>query len=154
MLFNRTYGIVGLFSFPYYLFFELLGAPIEFLGYICLPALFFLDNFNFTYCILFFAFSVLYGIFLSVAAVIISTWPARTSETDVSGSTLLYFKDSKDLAILLLYAVLENFGYRQLTVWWRMRGTVDYFRGKHGWDKFERKGFETQDEGAYVNAAT
>jgi hypothetical protein len=86
--------------------------------------------------------------------VIVSAWPARTSETDISGSTLLYFKDPKDLAILLLYAVLENFGYRQLTVWWRIRGTIDYFRGKHGWDKFERKGFETQDEDVYVNAAS
>jgi cellulose synthase/poly-beta-1,6-N-acetylglucosamine synthase-like glycosyltransferase len=154
MLFNRAYGIVGLFSFPYYFLFELLGAPIEFLGYLCLPALFFLDNFNYTYCILFFAFSILYGVFLSVGAVIVSAWPAKTSETDVSGSSLLYFKNSKDLAILLLYAVLENFGYRQLTVWWRIRGTIDYFRGKHGWDKFERKGFETRDEGAYADAVT
>jgi cellulose synthase/poly-beta-1,6-N-acetylglucosamine synthase-like glycosyltransferase len=154
MLFNKTYGIVGLFSFPYYFFFELLGAPIEFLGYVCLPLLFLLDNFNYTYCILFFAFSVLYGIFLSVGAVIVSVWPARTSETDMSGSTLLYFKDSRDLAILLLYAVLENFGYRQLTVWWRIRGTIDYFRGKRGWDKFARKGFDTQDGGAYVKAVT
>ena len=154
MLFNRDYGFVGLFSVPYYFIFELLGAPIEFLGYLCLPVLFFFDDFNYTYFILFFAFSVLYGIVLSVAAVIVSAWPARTSETDVSGSSLLYFEDSKDLAILLLYAVLENFGYRQMTVWWRVRGTIDYFRGKHGWDKFERKGFETQDEGAYVNAAT
>ncbi len=153
MLFNRDYGFVGLFSIPYYFIFELLGAPIEFLGYLCLPALFFLDDFNYAYLVLFFAFSVLYGIVLSVAAVIVSAWPSRTSETDVSGSSLLYFKDSKDLAILLLYAVLENFGYRQMTVWWRIRGTVDYFRGKHGWDKFERKGFETRDEGAYVNAA-
>jgi cellulose synthase/poly-beta-1,6-N-acetylglucosamine synthase-like glycosyltransferase len=154
MLFNPDYGLVGLFSFPYYVFFELLGAPIEFLGYLCLPALFFLDNFNVTYFILFFTFSILSGVFLSVAAVIVSAWPARTSETDISGSTLLYFKDPKDLAILLLYAVLENFGYRQLTVWWRIRGTIDYFRGKHGWDKFERKGFETQDEDVYVNAAS
>ncbi len=154
MFFNKTYGVVGLFSFPYYVIFELLGAPIEFLGYLCLPVLFFLDDFNFTYCILFFAFSVLYGVFLSVGAVIVAAWPVRTSETDVSGSSLLYFEKPKDLAILLLYAVLENFGYRQLTVWWRIRGTVDYFRGKHGWDKFERKGFETQDGGAYVNAAT
>ena len=154
MLFNSAYGGVGLFSFPYYVLFELLGAPIEFLGYVCLPMLFLLDDFNFTYCLLFFAFSILYGIFLSVAAVIVAAWPARTSETDVSGSSLLYFKDPKDLAILLLYAVLENFGYRQMTIWWRIRGTVDYFRGKHGWDKFERKGFETQDEGAYVKAAT
>lgn len=153
MLFNGSYGFVGLFSFPYYLFFELLGAPIEFLGYVCMPLLFFLDNFNYTYCILFFALSALYGVFLSVGAVIVSVWPARTSETDVSGSTLLYFKNPKDLAILLLYAVLENFGYRQLTVWWRIRGTIDYFRGKQGWDKFERKGFDTQEEGAYVNAA-
>jgi hypothetical protein len=43
--------------------------------------------------------------------------------------------------ILLLYAVLENFGYRQLTLYWRLRGLWDAWRGKTGWEKFGRVGF-------------
>jgi hypothetical protein len=39
---------------------------------------------------------------------------------------------------------MENFGYRQLTVWWRLIGIYDFFKGKKGWDKFARKGFGTE----------
>lgn len=45
------------------------------------------------------------------------------------------------MLILLLYAVLENFGYRQLTLYWRVRGLWDAWRGKTGWEKFARVGF-------------
>ena len=45
--------------------------------------------------------------------------------------------------ILLGYAVLENFGYRQLTLYWRLRGLWDAWRGKTGWEKFARVGFRT-----------
>ena len=144
MLFNRDYGTVGLFGLPYYVVFELLGAPVELVGYVSLPILFALDHLNYAYVALFFTLSLAYGILLSVASVVVSAWPERTSETDVSGSSLLYFRSGRDILILVLYAVLENFGYRQLTLWWRTKGIIDYFRGKRGWDKFERKGFGTQ----------
>jgi hypothetical protein len=38
--------------------------------------------------------------------------------------------------------VLENLGYRQLTVWWRLRGVVSFIRGKKSWGKMTRKGFK------------
>jgi len=40
-----------------------------------------------------------------------------------------------------VWAVLENLGYRQLTVWWRLRGIASYIRGKKSWGKMRRKGF-------------
>jgi len=144
MLFNPAYGRFGLFALPYYLIFELFGAPVEFLGYLSLPVLFVLDDLNYRYFALFFAVSILYGALLSVASIVMSLWPERTSETDMSGSSLIHFDNQKDVAVLMLYGILENFGYRQMTVWWRIQGTIDYFRGKRGWDKFERKGFASQ----------
>jgi cellulose synthase/poly-beta-1,6-N-acetylglucosamine synthase-like glycosyltransferase len=148
MLFNRKYGRIGLFAFPYFLLFELLAAPIEFLGYITLPFLFFLDNLNYSYLLMFLMISVVYGTSLSVFSVAISAWPEKTAETDFSGKSLIYFKEIRELVILFLYGVLENFGYRQLTAWWRMKGIIDLFRGKKGWDKFERKGFDNNKEGS------
>lgn len=144
MLFNPGYGRVGLFGIPYYFAFELLGAPVELLGYVCLPVLFFLHDLNYACAALFFGLSFGFGTLLSVGAVVASAWPEKTSETDTSGSSLLYFKRPKDILVLVLYAILENFGYRQLTLWWRTRGIVDYLRGKRGWEKFERKGFTMQ----------
>ena len=41
----------------------------------------------------------------------------------------------------LLFLVLENFGFRQLTLYWRLRGLWDAWRGKTAWEKFARVGF-------------
>jgi hypothetical protein len=46
----------------------------------------------------------------------------------------------RDLGILVAGAVLENLGYRQLTVWWRVRAFWEYFRGDLSWGEMERTG--------------
>ena len=50
----------------------------------------------------------------------------------------------KHLALLLSFGVLENFGYRQLTVLWRIKAFWDYMRGKKGWGTMTRTGFGTK----------
>ncbi|MHB1375848.1 MAG: hypothetical protein ACYCXB_00265 [Candidatus Humimicrobiaceae bacterium] len=40
-----------------------------------------------------------------------------------------------------MYAVLENFGPRQLTSFWRVDGFFKMPGRSQGWDKMERKGF-------------
>jgi hypothetical protein len=44
---------------------------------------------------------------------------------------------------LIVYATLENFGYRQRTVWWRLKAFWSVFRQKQAWGEMTRKGFET-----------
>ncbi|MDF3052280.1 MAG: hypothetical protein K0S19_385, partial [Geminicoccaceae bacterium] len=51
--------------------------------------------------------------------------------------------------ILLGYAVLENFGYRQLTLYWRVRGLLDAWRGKTGSEKFSRVSFRSATASAH-----
>jgi len=42
-------------------------------------------------------------------------------------------------------SVLENFGYRQINVVWRLIGTWQWLRGKQGgWGAMQRKGMETK----------
>jgi len=45
-----------------------------------------------------------------------------------------------------VWAVLEILGYRQLTVWWRLRGVVSYLRGKKSWGKTTRAGFNPAED--------
>ncbi len=153
MIFNRRYGRIGLFSMPYYLLFEMLGAPIEILGYLSLPVLFILDDYNLTYVALFLCVSFLFGVLLSTTAVLISAWPEKTNESDASVKSLIYFNDFKSIITLIYYGIIENFGYRQLTVWWRVMGIIDFWRGKKGWDKFERKGFSAASTGEVGHAS-
>ena len=51
----------------------------------------------------------------------------------------------RDLLILFAFSVLENFGYRQVNVVWRLIGTWQWLRGKQGgWGAMQRKGMETK----------
>ena len=43
--------------------------------------------------------------------------------------------------LVFFLAVLENFGYRQLVTFWRVRGTLRFFRGEKAWGEMERRGF-------------
>ena len=45
-----------------------------------------------------------------------------------------------DWGMLLLCGVLENFGFRQRTLFWRLKGIIDWYRGKEGWGHMQRKG--------------
>jgi hypothetical protein len=52
-----------------------------------------------------------------------------------------------DRALLVLWAALEQFGYRQLTVFWRMRGLIRFLRGRRDWGAMQRKGFGSPSTG-------
>lgn len=38
---------------------------------------------------------------------------------------------ARDLLLLFLVAIVENFGYRQLTAFWRVQALIDWLRGRH-----------------------
>ena len=80
--------------------------------------------------VLFFLLAVGYGVFLSIAAVLLDQ--TRTSRAF----------PQRDLPRLLLFTVIENFGYRQLQAVWRAQATLDFLRKKQGWGEMRRIGFE------------
>ena len=49
---------------------------------------------------------------------------------------------ARDLAILGIVAVLENFGYRQLCNLWRIQGWWQYLRKNEQWGPMARKAFK------------
>lgn len=128
MWFNPRYGRIGLFSMPYFLFFEALAPVIELTGYILFAWSLWRHSFNHTFAILFLYLAVLLGVINSVATVVIQ---------EISSHR---YQGFKAFAILLFTAMAENFGYRQLTVWWRLGGTIDWIRGKEGWGPMKRQG--------------
>ena len=77
----------------------------------------------------FVALSFTFGITISVFALILEEL------------SLKRFSRAGDLVTLGAVAVLENFGYRQLNNFWRLRGTWQYLRGSQQWGEMKRKGF-------------
>jgi hypothetical protein len=47
----------------------------------------------------------------------------------------------KELMVLIFYALVENFGPRQLISLWRVSGYINSLKKPKGWGKMERRGF-------------
>lgn len=59
----------------------------------------------------------------------------------------------RDRALLVAWMLLENAGYRQMTVFWRLRGLFRYFLGRKDWGTMERKGFARPASEAAADAS-
>jgi len=129
MMGRPRYGVVGMLSLPYYLVFEAAGPLVELSGYVLTAAALALGLLDWRFAELLFVAAVLYGTSISLAAVILEEVSYRR------------YPRLRDLLLLICVAIIENFGYRQLTTWWRVRGTVDFLRNKQGWGTMTRKGF-------------
>ncbi len=130
MIGNPRYGAAGMLAMPYYLFFEAIGPLVELAGYVVTIVAVAFGLIDWRYAELVFLVAIVYGTINSVAAVLLEELSFRR------------YPRLRDLLWLVTYAVLENFGYRQLTTWWRITGIIDFFRGKQAWGAMTRKGFQ------------
>ncbi|MCC5915448.1 MAG: glycosyltransferase family 2 protein [Balneolaceae bacterium] len=128
MMFNKKYGRLGFLAMPFFLFVELLSPVIELVGYVVVTVSLILGVINIQFAALFIAAAVLLGMILSVLSVMLEELTFRR------------YDRLKDVMILILYAFLENLGYRQIHAWWRLRGLFDYLRGNKEWGEMVRTG--------------
>lgn len=128
MAFHPGYGRAGLVSIPYFILFEAMAPWVEAVGYGLFVWSLWTHSVNGAFAILFLLVAFLFGTMNSVAAVFLQILMPRR------------YRGLRAMGILLLASLLENFGYRQLTVWWRLKGTLDWLRGRQGWGDMARKG--------------
>lgn len=130
MLLNPRYGITGLFVFPYYAFVELLAPLIEATGLIALALGLALRVVDWRLAGLFYLTAYGLGTALTAFTLILEDLSFHRYET------------FRDRALLFWWALIENIGYRQMTVYWRLRGLWKFLRGRKDWGSMERKGFQ------------
>jgi len=88
------------------------------------------------FAVLIFLLSYGYGLLLTLSAVLLEELSYRR-----------YSRVGERLWLIGL-ALLEVFGYRQLTVIWRLRGLAGFLRKRRDWGVMDRQGF------ASANAAS
>ncbi|MGH9344220.1 MAG: glycosyltransferase family 2 protein [Terriglobia bacterium] len=123
MLFNWQYGSAGLVSFPFHLFIEGLGSAVEFIGYLVVPLAFALHLALLNFYIPLIILSLVYASFLSVGAVLVEELTYRR------------YPARRDFFALLGWSVLENFGFRQMIVYFRFQGFLQFLAGLRHWEK-------------------
>jgi YaiO family outer membrane protein len=131
MLFNPRYGRVGMLAFPFFWFLEGWGPLIEVAGYVSFALALILGMWTPLIALAFFVVAFVFGAALSIAAVGLEELSFRRYER------------WRDLGRLLVVGLIEPFGYRQLSTWWRTKGVISAIRGVKGWGAMERRGFKT-----------
>src|SRR3954465_9553661 len=129
MMFNPRYGVTGLFVFPYYFFVELLAPVIEVVGLVTLALGLAFGMLDWRFAALFYLTAYGLGTALTAFTLILE---------DLSFHRYQTFRDR---GLLFLWALMENIGYRQMTVYWRLRGLWKFLRGRKEWGAMQRKGF-------------
>ena len=133
MLFNPKYGTVGLLGMPYFFFVEMLGPVIEIIGYIAIILSFWYGIISLEFALVFFGFAVVYGVFLSIGAILLDEYNFKK------------YDSISEYLTLVVYSILENFGYRQLTTLWRFVAFWQYRRKGKKWGDMKRKSFSNKE---------
>ncbi|MCP4680172.1 MAG: glycosyltransferase family 2 protein [Deltaproteobacteria bacterium] len=129
MLFNHKYGVVGLLAYPFFAIFEMLGPIVEIVGIVFVVFSYILGLTDVTFLLLYLNVAVLFGIMLSISAILLEELSFRA------------YPRWRDITYMCLYAIVENMGYRHLTLIWRIKGLISYLRGSKQWGAMVRKGF-------------
>ncbi|MEZ5293513.1 MAG: glycosyltransferase [Vicinamibacterales bacterium] len=129
VLLNPKYGATGLIAMPYFLVAELLAPVVEAAGLVITIGCTLTGTLSPRFALAFFVAAYLFGSLLSLAAILME---------EVSFHR---YRRPMDTLRLVAFAFLEPFGYRQITVWYRLKAFWRYFRGDHTWGRMQRVGF-------------
>ena len=127
---NPRYGMIGLMAIPYNWIFELFGAVVESLGYVIIPFSLLMGELNMFFFTMYFLLAVMLGVILSIGSLILEQYTRKS------------VMSAKQCLSLSLYAILENFGYRQLITVFRLEGILKYRKLRKTWGKIKRKEIE------------
>src|SRR5262245_14382749 len=136
MLFNPRYGVIGTLALPYFLLFEMLGPFVEVLGYLSVIAAYFLGILNREFFLLFLLVAIFYGVFLSIAAVLLEEISFRR------------YPGWEDLARLIWYSIWENIGFRQLLALFKVKAFFDFIGRRRRWGEMGHRGFHNETAGS------
>ncbi|OON62164.1 glycosyl transferase [Massilia sp. KIM] len=134
LVFSRNGGVPGWVAFPFMLLFEWLGPLIELGGYAFMIWAFFTGMISWEAFGAFLFVAVGMGILLSASGLLLEEMSFHI------------YPRGKQLAMLGLVVILENFGYRQLNSWWRLTGLWRWLVQKEStWGAMKRKGISQPD---------
>lgn len=125
MMFNPSYGFVGMISFPYFFFFEWLTPFLEILGLVSITLSYFLKIINLKFFFLYLLVYIGFNALISVISTVIDKFVFY--DEPING----------DVRFLFFYSVLEAFGYRQMVSLFRI-GNILKFKQKSTWGDMER----------------
>jgi len=130
MMFNPKYKLLGLLSYPYWMFFEYYAPIIETVGILITILLVALGIISWKFFFLFLLLVYLYAVMFSMIALY--------SEE----ATFQRYETIKDLRKLTTVALLEPLIFHPFTVYAAIKGNWEKLTGNKGWGEMTRTGFD------------
>ena len=130
MLFNPKYKLLGMLSYPYWLFCEYYAPLIEATGIIISIFLVSLGIVSWKFFFLFLLLVYAYAVMFSMIAL-------YTEE-----ATFKRYETLKDLRKLTMVALLEPLYFHPFTVYAAIKGNWEKLSGNKGWGEMTRTGFD------------
>lgn len=128
ILLRPKYGRIGLFALPHFVVEDVIGPPLELIGYLVIPAAYITGVLAPDVALAFLALTCLFGTALSIGTLALEETQLKRTPT------------AADLLRIGIAAVLENFGYRQANLLFRLVGMKRYLRSETGWSAVPRVG--------------
>lgn len=116
LLFNPKYGKFGCFVFSFLTLGEAIEPLVEAIGYIYIILGLWLNAIN------------VINLLLLLLIVWLFTFILTATSLLAEEITFRKFFNLRSILYLLFYSVIENLGYRQLNLIWRLRGTFDFIK--------------------------
>ena len=129
MLFNPRYGRIGMIGMPLIVIEDVLGPPCELFGYLLIPLLYLMGIESGTIVLAFFSITVLFGTAISLGTLALEEMQLRRTPS------------ARDLFMIGIAAVVENLGYRQANLAFRIYGMWRFYKKDNRWAAAGRAGF-------------
>ncbi len=113
---NSKYGGFGLFVYPFLFFGEAIEPLVETLGYLFIITGIILGVVNPIFILLFMGITIGFTFIFTLFCLLIEELSFRK------------YPSLKSIVMLLVYSLVENFGYRQLTLIWRLQGFRSFYK--------------------------
>jgi cellulose synthase/poly-beta-1,6-N-acetylglucosamine synthase-like glycosyltransferase len=139
-LFRPRYGRLGWIMLPYLWIFELAAPAIELAGFASIAAAAALHCLNRALFVNILVYGFVFATMISIGAVVLEELTYRR------------YNRLRDLIRLMLYACFEHVPYRQMNLWWRLRGMWEYVRGDLNWKQARRSGFAAANARGHSHA--
>jgi cellulose synthase/poly-beta-1,6-N-acetylglucosamine synthase-like glycosyltransferase len=129
MIMNPRYGVIGLFSMPFYILTEIVPPFFEPIGYAVLAVGIGTGVFSLYTLLRFFVITWGYSLLHTIYALVMESYGIGQ-------------KVRVHHFILKLFAsILESLFYRQLNIWCKLKAFFQFFTHKREWGAMEHKGF-------------
>ena len=131
---NARGGAVSWVAIPFYVIFELFGPIIEVAGYLFIITSGLMGWIAWPEAFIFLGLAIGLGVLLSTSAIMLEELSFHM------------YPRFKQLAVLYFIAIVENFGFRQLTAIWRFQGLIRWLSGgEHKWEAITRSANLAED---------